>query len=41
MAIGSPGPLLVILILILTCIKNPFSLYSSPVKYLTDSILIN
>ena len=37
--ISSPGPLLVILIL--TYIKNPLSLYSSPIKRLTDGILIN
>ena len=39
MDIGSPGPLLVILILIY--IKNPLSLYSSPIKCLTNNILIN
>ena len=33
------GPLLTILIL--TCIRNPFSLYTSPLNYLTDGILTN
>ena len=37
--VSNLGPLLVILIL--TYIKNPFSLYSSPIKCLTDGILIN
>ena len=39
MTVSSPSPLLVILILIY--IKNPLNLYSSPIKYLTNSILIN
>ena len=39
MDVGSPRPLLVILILI--CVRNPLSLYSSPLKYATDGILIN
>ena len=34
---GSPGPLLTILIL--TYVKNSLSLYTSPLKYLTDGIL--
>ena len=33
------GPLLTILIL--TYIRNPFSLYTSPLKYLTNGILTN
>ena len=37
--VSSPGPLLIILIL--TYIKNPFNLYASLLKYLTDSILTN
>ena len=37
--INSPSPLLVILILIY--IKNPLNLYTSPLKRLTDGILIN
>ena len=37
--IGSPSPLLVILILIY--VKNLFSLYTSPTKHLTNSILTN
>ena len=37
--IGSPSPLLTILIL--TYIRNPLSLYTSPLKYLTDGILTN
>ena len=37
--INSPSPLLVILILIY--IRNPFSLYTSLLKYLTNGILIN
>ena len=37
--VGSPNPLLVILILIY--IRNPFNLYTSPLKYLTNGILIN
>ena len=36
--ISSPSPLLTILIL--TYIRNPFNLYTSPLKYLTDGILI-
>ena len=39
MDIGSPGSLLVILIL--TCVRNPLSLYSSSIKCLTNGILIN
>ena len=35
--IGSPSPLLVILIL--TYVRNPFSLYTSPLKCLTNGIL--
>ena len=35
--VGSPSPLLVILIL--TYIRNPLSLYTSPLKYLTNGIL--
>ena len=35
--VGSPNPLLVILILIY--IKNPFNLYTFLLKYLTNSIL--
>ena len=35
--VGSPGPLLVILILI--CVRNPLNLQASPEKYLTDGIL--
>ena len=37
--VGSPSPLLTILIL--TYIRNPFSLYTFPLKYLTDGILTN
>ena len=37
--VGSFSPLLVILIL--TYIRNPFNLYTSPLKYLTDGILTN
>ena len=37
--ISSPSPLLTILILIY--IKNPLNLYISPLKYLTNGILIN
>ena len=37
--ISSPSPLL--MILILTYIKNPFNLYTSPLNRLTDSILTN
>ena len=36
--VGSPSPLLIILIL--TYVRNPFSLYNFPLKYLTDGILI-
>ena len=35
--VSSLSPLL--MILILTYIKNPFSLYTSPLKYLTNGIL--
>ena len=35
--VGSPNPLLIILIL--TYIRNPLNLYISPLKYLTDGIL--
>ena len=35
--VGSSGPLL--MILILTYIKNPLNLYTSPLKRLTNSIL--
>ena len=35
--VGSPSPLLTILIL--TYIKNPLNLYTSPLKYLTNGIL--
>ena len=37
--VGSPGPLLVILILI--CVRNPLNLQTSPEKRLTDGILTN
>ena len=37
--VGNSGPLLVILIL--TYIRNPLNLYTSPLKRLTNSILIN
>ena len=37
--VSSPSPLLVILIL--TYIKNSFSLYTFPLKRLTNGILIN
>ena len=37
--IGNPSPLLVILIL--TYIRNPYNLYTSLLKYLTNGILIN
>ena len=37
--ISSPSPLLIILIL--TYIRNPFNLYTSPLKRLTDGILTN
>ena len=37
--VSSPSPLLIILIL--TYIRNPFNLYTSPLKYLTDGILTN
>ena len=36
--VGSPSPLLTNLIL--TYIKNPFNLYTSPLKRLTNGILI-
>ena len=36
--VSSPSPLLVILILIY--IRNPLNLYTSPLKYLTNGILI-
>ena len=35
--VNSPSPLL--MILILTYIKNPFNLYTSPLNYLTNGIL--
>ena len=35
--VGSPGPLLVILILI--CVRNPLNLQASPKKYLINGIL--
>ena len=38
MTVSSPSPLLIILIL--TYIRNPLNLYTSPLKYLTNSILI-
>ena len=37
--VGSPSPLLIILIL--TYIKNPFNLYTSLLKRLTNGILTN
>ena len=37
--VGSPSPLLIILILIY--MRNPFNLYTSLLKRLTDGILIN
>ena len=37
--VGNPSPLLIILIL--TYIRNPFNLYTSPLKRLTDGILTN
>ena len=37
--VGSPSPLL--MILILTYIRNPFNLYTSPLNRLTDGILTN
>ena len=37
--VGSPS--LLLMILILTYIKNPFNLYASPLKYLTNGILTN
>ena len=37
--VGSPGLLLTILIL--TYIRNPLNLYTSPLKYLTNGILTN
>ena len=37
--VGSPSPLL--MILILTYIRNPLNLYTSPLNYLTDGILTN
>ena len=37
--VGSPSPLLIILIL--TYIRNPFNLYISPLKRLTNGILTN
>ena len=37
--VGSPGPLLTILIL--TYIRNPLNLYTSPLNHLTDGILTN
>ena len=37
--VSSPSPLLIILIL--TYIKNPLNLYTSLLKYLTDGILTN
>ena len=37
--VGSPGPLLIILIL--TYIRNPLNLYTSPLKCSTNSILTN
>ena len=37
--VGSPGPLLIILIL--TYIKNPLNLYAFSLKCLTDGILTN
>ena len=37
--VGSPSPLLVILIL--TYIRNPLSLYTFPLKCLTNGILTN
>ena len=37
--VGSPGPLLTILIL--TYIRNPLNLYTSPLKRLTNGILTN
>ena len=39
MIVSRPSPLLIILIL--TYIKNPLNLYTSPLKRLTDSILTN
>ena len=39
MTVGSPSPLLVILIL--TYIRNSFNLYTFLLKRLTNSILIN
>ena len=37
--VGSPGPLL--MILILTYIRNPFNLYTFLLKYLINGILTN
>ena len=37
--VGSPGPLLIILIL--TYIRNPLNLYTFLLKYLTNGILTN
>ena len=37
--VGSPGPLLIILIL--TYVRNPLNLYISPLKCLTNGILTN
>ena len=37
--VGSPG--LLLMILILTYIRNPFNLYTFPLKRLTDGILTN
>ena len=37
--VSSPGPLLIILIL--TYIRNPLNLYTSPLNYLTNGILTN
>ena len=37
--VSSPGPLLTILIL--TYVRNPLNLYTSPLKYSTDGILTN
>ena len=39
MTVGSPSPLLVILIL--TCVKNPLNLYALLLNCLTNGILIN
>ena len=37
--VGKPGPLLIILIL--TYMRNPFNLYTFPLNYLTNGILTN